>query len=127
MRTARRAAVWGIVRVMAHPETSDTAPATPSTPLSARPPLRERLTTLLEEYGKVAFGVWAVIALLVFGGTALALHLGMDIESAKGSAGTFAGAYLVYQLTKPLRLAGVVVLTPLVARLLRHKPRSART
>jgi hypothetical protein len=112
---------------MAHPETPDTTPASPSPAATARPPLRERLTTLLEEYGKVAFGVWAVIALAVFGGTALALHLGMDIESAKGSAGTFAGAYLVYQLTKPLRLAGVVVLTPLVARLLRHKPRSART
>lgn len=93
---------------------------------TARPPLKERLTRLLEEYGKVAFGVWAVIAVLVFGGSALALQLGMDIQSTQGTAGTFAGAYVVYQLTKPLRLAAVILLTPLVARLLRRAPRSAR-
>lgn len=81
---------------------------------------------LLEEYGMVAFGVWAVIALLVFGGTAFALQMGMDLESTQGKAGTLAGAYAVYQLTKPLRLAGVVVLTPVVARLLRRTPRSAQ-
>jgi hypothetical protein len=88
-----------------------------------KPSVQERLKHLLEEYGPVAFGVWAVIALLVFGGAALALHLGMDIQSTRGSVGTFAGAYIVYQVTKPLRLAGVVVLTPLVARLLRRTPR----
>jgi hypothetical protein len=104
------------------------APQTPP-PASAtsKLPLKERLTQLLEEYGKVAFGVWAVIALLVFGGTAAALQLGMDIQSTQGTAGTWAGAYLVYQLTKPLRLAAVVVLTPLVARLLRRAPRSAQS
>ena len=107
---------------MEHTQDPQPTPAT-----TTKPPLKERLTHLLEEYGKVAFGVWAVIALLVFGGSALALHLGMDIQSTKGTAGTFAGAYLVYQVTKPLRLAGVVVLTPLVARLLRHPPRSTRT
>jgi hypothetical protein len=89
--------------------------------------MQERLIQLIEEYGKVAFAVWAVIAVLVFGGTALALQLGMDIQGAKGTAGTFAGAYLVYQLSKPLRWAAVAALTPLVARLLRRGPRSPRT
>ena len=107
-----------------HPETSHADSTTTPTPKRS---MQERLTQLLEEYGKVAFAVWALIAVLVFGGSALALHLGMDIQGAKGAAGTFAGAYLVYQVSKPLRWAAVVALTPLVARLLRRGPRSPST
>lgn len=89
---------------------------TPASP-SRRPAFTERLKAFLEEYGPVGLGVYLLLTAAVFGGAWAALSLGLELGGVGGTAGTFAGAYAVHQLTKLPRFAATLALTPLVARL----------
>lgn len=81
------------------------------------PPLKDRLKTLLEEYGKVAVVVYFAIFAAVLGGFAIAIRLGVEVDSAVGTAGTLGAAWVATKLTQPLRILATLVLTPLVAKL----------
>ena len=66
----------------------------------------------------------------VLAGSWFAIRTGWRPESAAGSAGTLAAAYVATKVTQPLRIAGTLVLTPLVAKLyerVRGQARSTRT
>lgn len=76
---------------------------------------REKLRTLLEEYGRVAIWTYLVIWLTVLAGFALAISAGFSVSSAGGGAGVLGAAWLATKLTQPLRIAGTLALTPLVA------------
>lgn len=78
--------------------------------------MRRTLKQILSEYGRVALVVYLVIFAVVLLGSWAAIHLGWRPESAAGSAGTFAAAYLFTKLTQPLRIGATVLLTPLVAK-----------
>lgn len=78
-----------------------------------------RLQALLQEYGSTALITYFVIFALVLSGFAIAIQQGVQVESAGGSAGVLAGAWVATKLTQPLRIAATLVLTPLVARLLK--------
>jgi hypothetical protein len=87
--------------------------------------LGTKLENLLTQYGATAFVTWFVIFGLVFAGFAVAIKSGFQVESGAGSAGTLGAAYVATQLTKPIRIAATLVLTPVVARVvkrLRGKP-----
>ncbi|MBF5045796.1 hypothetical protein FGE12_25535 [Aggregicoccus sp. 17bor-14] len=103
----------------------NTAP-TSSPPATGRPPLKERFKLMLEEYGPLLLGVYLGLAALVFVGAALALRFGLHVEGTAGTAGTLAGAWVILKLTQLVRIPVALALTPLLARLLRRKPRSAR-
>lgn len=81
---------------------------------------KERLKALLAEYGSVAIWTYFGLFFVVLGGFAAAIALGLDIDSAKGGAGVLGAAYVATKLTQPLRIAGALALTPLVARLVRR-------
>jgi hypothetical protein len=81
---------------------------------------RERLKTLLEEYGKVALGTYFTLFLLVLLGFALAISTGFKPESAQGGASVFGAAYIATKVTQPIRIGATLLLTPIVARVL-HK------
>ena len=85
---------------------------------------KERLKRLFDEYGKLALITHLSIFALVLGSFWIALSAGADIEAAGNieTAGVFGAAYVATQLTKPVRIALTVVLTPLIARLLRRQP-----
>jgi hypothetical protein len=76
---------------------------------------RDKLKALLEEYGRVAIWTYLVIWLTVLGGFALAISMGFSVASAEGSVGVLGAAWLATKLTQPLRIAGTLALTPLVA------------
>lgn len=78
--------------------------------------MRNTLKQLLVDYGRVAFGVYVAIFLVVMAGAWTAVRLGWQPESATGDMGILAAAYLVTKLTQPVRLAATLVLTPLVAK-----------
>jgi hypothetical protein len=84
---------------------------------------RDRLKRLLAEYGRVAIGTYLAIFLLVLAGFAIAFASGFKVSSATGGAGLLGAAYLATKVTQPLRIAVTIVLTPLVARVLRREPR----
>jgi hypothetical protein len=94
---------------------------------SPRKPLKERLTNLLAEYGKVALYLYFAIFLLVFTGFAVAIAAGVDVESTSGGAGLVGAAWLGTKLTQPLRILATLALTPVVARLLKWKRETKAT
>ena len=80
---------------------------------------REKLKSLLAEYGSLAIVTWFVIWGLTLAGFALAFSAGVDVMGVSSGAGVFGAAYVATQLTKPLRIAGTLALTPIVAAVLR--------
>jgi hypothetical protein len=85
---------------------------------------RQRLKTLLAEYGRLALYTYLVLFVLVLLGFAGAIHLGVRADSTAGKAGLLGAAWLATKVTQPLRILATVALTPLVAKVLkwRKKP-----
>jgi hypothetical protein len=76
------------------------------------------------EYGLFALVVYLAIFTLVLFGFVLAIRMGIKVQGAGATAGTWAAAYVATKLTQPLRIMATLALTPLVVRLLpRKKPR----
>lgn len=87
----------------------------------SKPPLTVRLKALLETYGPVALGTYFTIFGLVLAGFAVAIHMGVRVESAEGTLGTLGAAYVATKLTQPLRILATLVLTPMIAKLFVRK------
>jgi hypothetical protein len=80
----------------------------------------------MEEYGRVAIWTYLVIWLTVLAGFAIAIASGMSVSSSTGGAGVLLSAWLATKLTQPLRIAGTLAATPLVAAALKkwRKPQT---
>lgn len=87
---------------------------------TAKPSTSERLKALVAEWGALLAVVWFSLFALVLVGFALAIQLGFETESTAGTLGTWGAAYVATQLTKPLRLAATVLITPALGALLRR-------
>jgi hypothetical protein len=86
---------------------------------------RQRLKTLLADYGQLALYTYLVIFVLVLLGFAGAIHLGVHSETTAGKAGLWGAAWLATKVTQPLRILATVALTPLVAQVLKRRKRPA--
>ncbi len=80
----------------------------------------EKLKALLAEYGNVAIGTYLVIWLATLAGFAIAISLGVQVESASGGIGLLGASWLATKLTQPFRIAATLAATPLVAAVLRR-------
>ena len=78
---------------------------------------KERLKALLTEYGTLALYIYFAIFALVLVGFALAIQLGVKVESVAGKAGIWGTAWLATKVTQPFRILATLALTPLVAQL----------
>ena len=87
----------------------------------------EKLKALLAEYGNIALGTYIVIWLATLAGFAIAISLGFQVESATGGVGLLGASWVATKLTQPLRIAGTLAATPLVAAALRKLRRSPHT
>jgi hypothetical protein len=85
----------------------------------------ERLKALVAEWGALFVVVWFGLFATVLVGFALAIQLGLEVESTAGTLGTWGAAYVATQLTKPLRLAATVVITPALGAFLKRFRRPA--
>lgn len=74
----------------------------------------------MAEYGPIALGTYFAIFFVVLASFTGAIVFGFDVDSAQGTAGTLAAAYVATKLTQPLRILATLALTPLVARLVRR-------
>ncbi|WP_240359232.1 hypothetical protein [Pyxidicoccus trucidator] len=99
------------------PPVSDTTPPAEAAAKPAKPSLMARFKNLMLEYGPLAIAVNYAIFGLVIVGFYAAIQLGFQAESTGEKAGSWAAAYAASQVVKPLRLAAVFVLTPLIARI----------
>lgn len=78
--------------------------------------MKGKLEKLLADYGPVALVLWFAIFGLTWSGFALAIQRGFEVEGAAGTAGVWGAAYLATQVTKPVRIAATLLLTPVVGR-----------
>jgi len=58
---------------------------------------------MFEQYGPVAIVTYLAIFALVFAGFAVAISMGVPVDSAGGTAGILGAAYVATKLTQPLR------------------------
>jgi hypothetical protein len=54
-------------------------------------------------------------------GFVLAIRIGVKVESAGATAGTWAAAYVATKLTQPLRILATLAVTPVAMKLLPQK------
>ncbi len=78
--------------------------------------MRQKMEELLKEYGPIVLIVHFTLFFLTLAGFGLALNLGFHIQGTAGKAGLWAAAYGATELTKLIRLAITVALTPVVGR-----------
>ena len=81
--------------------------------------MKERIESLVAEYGMIGLGTYLVISIATLCGVAAAITFGYQPESAASTAGVWGVAWLVTRPTKPLQIIGAIALTPLVARIIR--------
>ena len=96
----------------------DSMQQTPVPPI--KPSTSERLKALVAEWGPLLAVVWFALFAIVLVGFAAAIQLGFETESTAGTLGTWGAAYVATQLTKPLRLAATVLITPALGAFLRR-------
>jgi hypothetical protein len=82
---------------------------------------KEKLKTLLAEYGSIAVYTYLALFALVLTGFALAIGTGFKSDTSAGKLGILGAAWVATKLTQPLRIIASVALTPIVARLLSHE------
>lgn len=88
--------------------------------------LKDRLQEHIAEYGKLAFGIFIFLGAVSLTGFYIAIKTGMDVGSSRsGTAGTLVAAWLANKVTMPIRIGATLVLTPLLAKILRRAPKSA--
>jgi hypothetical protein len=118
---------WGMVRGMETVEPPVTSPPheTPSPPPAGtgRPSLKERLKTLMANYGRLAIWVYFTLFFGCWIAVSLAIYLGFHVEGAGGNTGAIVGGYLVSKVTQPVRVLATLGLTPALERVLRPFPK----
>jgi hypothetical protein len=82
--------------------------------------MKKRLEALMAEYGPIALAVYLALFALAMVGFSTAIVFGLQVDSTAAGAGTLAAAWLATKVTQPARIAATVVLTPLVARVVRR-------
>lgn len=98
-------------------EASEGAAAAVDPDAATPPPAKKpgRLQQLMMEYGAIALVVHLTLFALTLSGFAIAISAGFQSEGTGEETGVWVAAYVASQLTKPIRLPLVVVLTPIVA------------
>ena len=97
-------------------------------PVQKKPPLKQRLTKLMEKYGRVAVYTYLALSLSAIAGFSIAIGIGVDADSATGVLGVIGAGWVAAKATMPLRILATLGLTPLISGLLerRKKARKAR-
>ncbi len=84
--------------------------------------LKDRLQEHIAEYGKLALVIFLSMGALTLVGFYIAIKAGIDIgEGTSQTAGTLVAAWVATKLTMPIRIGATLVLTPILAKLLRRK------
>ncbi len=87
--------------------------------------LKDRLQDHIAEYGRLAFIIFLSLGVMSLIGFYIAIKAGIDVgEDAGGTASALAGAWVANKLTMPIRIGATLVLTPIIARILRRPKKS---
>lgn len=95
--------------------------STESADTPAKPTLKQRLDTLMEEYGSIAIYTYLTLFVVSIVSFSVAIKMGYQPEGAAGTTGIFAIAYIATKGIQPLRILATIALTPLIARAVRRR------
>jgi hypothetical protein len=90
-----------------------------------KPPLKQRLKKLMEQYGKVALYTYLTLSLSAIAGFSIAIGMGMEADTTGGVLGAIGAGWVAAKATMPLRILATLALTPLIANLIARR-RKAR-
>src|SRR5689334_5094420 len=88
---------------------------------AAKPSLKERLTALFEEYGRIAIIVYLVLSGLAITVFSIAIWVGAEPSTATGVLGVVIAGWLLAKATMPIRILITLGLTPAIAMLVRRR------
>ncbi len=83
---------------------------------------KKRWVEMKAEYGRVAIGTYLTMWILVLAAYFLAIKMGMEVQGAGEAGGALLGAWVAAKVTQPARIVLTIVLTPMVARVIRRQP-----
>lgn len=89
-----------------------------------KPPLKQRLKKLMEQYGRVAVYTYLTLSLSAIIGFSIAIGLGMDAGTTGGVLGAIGAGWVAAKATMPLRILATLGLTPLIANLLSRRKKA---
>lgn len=95
----------------------DDAPAA----IAAKPPLKQRLSALFEEYGRIAIITYFTISILTIIGFSVAIWTGVKPSSETGVIGVIIAGWALGKATLPIRVFVTLGLTPVVAFVVRRR------
>lgn len=99
----------------------DDAPAA----AAVKPPLKQRLSALFEEYGTIAIVTYFTLSILSIIGFSVAIWTGVKPSSETGLLGVIFAGWALGKATAPIRILITLALTPLVAVVVRRRRAAA--
>lgn len=91
----------------------------------ARRSLKQRLTTLFEDYGRIAVITYFTLSILAIIGFSIAAALEVEPSGATGVLGVIIAGWVAAKVTLPIRIVITLVLTPVVAFIAGRRRRGA--
>jgi hypothetical protein len=89
-----------------------------------KPSLKERLSALFADYGRIAVITYLVLSLGAIVGFSIAIGMGVEPSDATGVLGVIGAGWVAAKATMPIRILITLGITPVIAGLLRRrKPR----
>ena len=93
-------------------------------PRATKPSLKQRLTALFEEYGRIAIITYFTLSGLAIVGFSIAIWIGAEPSTATGVLGVIIAGWVAAKATMPIRILITLGLTPLIALLLGRRRRA---
>jgi hypothetical protein len=100
-------------------------PQVPPLAAAAKPTLKQRLSALFSEYGRIAIVTYFAISILTIIGFSIAFAVGVAPSSATGVLGVIAAGWVAAKATLPIRVLITLGLTPAVAYVVNRRRRIA--
>lgn len=90
----------------------------------------DKIKKVLSDLGPIGIGVYLALTALVYAlsmalGSEGLQRLGIELPAGASTASVIGIGYVASKVTQPLRIAGALLLTPLVARVMRKKAPAA--
>ncbi len=85
--------------------------------------LKERLSALMESYGRIAVYTYLALSLATIAGFSIAIGMGVTPSTATGTLGVIGAGWVAAKATMPLRILATLGLTPVVAAVVRRRAR----
>ena len=90
------------------------------TATAAKPPLKQRLSALFEDYGRIAIITYFTLSILTIIGFSVAIWTGLKPSSETGVIGVIIAGWALGKATLPIRILITLGITPLVAFVVRR-------